>query len=86
MHKDAYETSKSIICSADPLKTLEEAFAHKELPKSSCPTTIVDDNLKLGQKLGINGTPALIMPNGSLVSGALDADSLMKEIDQSGSK
>ncbi len=84
MHKDAYEKSKTILCSQNPLKSLDEAFEHKELPKTSCPTTQVDDNLKLGQKLGISGTPALVMPNGTLVSGALDADSLIKQIDQSG--
>jgi protein-disulfide isomerase len=83
MHKEAYPKSKEIVCSADPLKSLDDVFAHKELPKTDCPTTQIDDNLKLGQKLGINGTPAIIMPNGTLVSGALDSDALIKQIDQS---
>ncbi len=86
MHKDAYAKSKAIVCSKDPAAALDDVFQHKEPPKSDCPTTIVDDNMKLGQKLGINGTPAMIMPNGSVVSGALDADSIIKQAEQSGQK
>lgn len=86
MHKEALPKSKTIVCSDDPLKRLDEVFEHKDIPKSECPTTAIDDNMKLGQKLGINGTPALIMPNGTLVSGALDADNLIKTIDQNSAK
>lgn len=86
MHKDAYGKSKAIVCGKDPAALLEDAFQHKELPKDECQSTQVDDNLKLGQKLGINGTPAMIMPNGYLVSGALDADSIIKQAEQDSGK
>ena len=81
MHKGAYEKSKAIICEKS-MALLEDAFAKKELPKPKCETTQVDDNLQLGKKLGINGTPALIFPDGSLVSGALDADAIISQIDK----
>lgn len=82
MHKEAYDKSKAIMCEKS-LAMLEDAFEKKALPKPKCETTLIDDNIKLAQKLGINGTPAIIMPNGSLVSGALDADALIKQIDSS---
>ncbi len=86
MHKGAYDKSKTIICE-NSLVLLDDAFAHKELPKPSCETTQVDDNIALGQKLGINGTPAIIFPNGALVSGTIDADSIIKKVENSqGSK
>lgn len=79
MHKGSYDKSKAILCE-DSLALLDNAFAGKEIPKPKCETSQVDDNLKLGQKLGINGTPTMIFPDGSLVSGALDADSIISQV------
>ena len=80
MHKEAYDKSKAIVCEKS-LAMLEDAFARKTLPKPSCETKLIDENIKLAEKLGINGTPAIILPNGGLVSGALDADALIKQIE-----
>lgn len=80
MHKGSYAKAKAIICE-NSLSLLEDAFAHKELPKPSCETKQVDENIALAKKLGITGTPALIFPDGLLVSGAMNADSIIKKID-----
>jgi thiol:disulfide interchange protein DsbC len=81
MHKDSYAKAKAIICE-NSVTLLDDAFAHKELPAPSCETKQVDDDLALGKKLGITGTPALIFPDGSLVSGAMDADSIIKKVEK----
>ena len=81
MHKGSYAKCKAIICE-NSLTLLDDAFAHKDLPKPSCETTQVDDNLALGKKLGITGTPALIFPDGSLVSGGLSADSIIQKVEK----
>lgn len=81
MHQDAARKSKAIFCEKS-LQLLEDAFERKQIPDPKCETTAIDDNIKLGQKLGINGTPALIFPDGSLASGAMDADSIIKKIDK----
>lgn len=79
MHKEAYEKSKAIVCEKS-LALLEDAFNKKELPKAKCETTVIDDNIKLAQKLGIDGTPALILPDGRVVSGYKDAKALIELI------
>lgn len=79
MHKEAYEKSKAIVCEKS-LTLLEDAFAKKQLPKAKCETTVIDDNIKLAQSLGIDGTPALVLPNGRVVPGYKDAKSLMELI------
>lgn len=79
IHPNAYEKAKAIVCEKS-LALLEDAFDKKELPKPKCETSIVEDNLKLGQKLGISGTPALIFPDGRVHSGYMDSQSLIKEI------
>lgn len=81
MHKEAYAKSKAIICEQS-LELLEAALEKKPLPAPSCETTAVDDNIKLAGKLGINGTPAVIFPNGTLISGAMAAAEIIKQVDK----
>ena len=82
MHKNAYGKSKTIACEKFSLSLLDDAMAQKPLPEAKCETTAIDDNIKLGQKLGINGTPNLIFPDGTVIPGAADADSIIKTIDK----
>jgi thiol:disulfide interchange protein DsbC len=82
MHSGAYDKAKAIVCEKS-LKLLEDAFDKKLLPPPKCKTTVIDDNIKLAEKLGIRGTPAIILPNGSIIPGYKDADSLISLIDKS---
>jgi thiol:disulfide interchange protein DsbC len=81
MHKDAYKKSKSVVCEKS-LSLLDDAFSKKPVPEPTCETTAIDDIINLAKKLGITGTPALILPNGNLVPGYKDADSLISLIDK----
>lgn len=81
VHQSAVEKSKTIICEKS-LKLLDDAFAKKQLPKPKCETSAVDENLKLGKKIGISGTPSIILPNGNIIPGYKDADSLLSIIDK----
>ena len=81
MHKDAYAKAKAIVCEKS-LSLLEDAFERKPLPAPKCESTAIDDNIKLAQKLGITGTPAIIMPDGRLIPGYLEADALIKQIEK----
>ncbi|MEW6570239.1 MAG: DsbC family protein [Nitrospirota bacterium] len=81
MHPGAYEKSKAIVCEKS-LALLDDAFEKKKVPKPKCETSVVDDNIKLAEKIGISGTPALIMPNGTLIPGYKDADSLISLVDK----
>ncbi len=75
MHKDAYWKSKSIVCTKS-LKMLADAYAHREIPKTECNTKEIDENIKLGQGMGITGTPAIIFPDGRLMTGFLTVKQL----------
>jgi thiol:disulfide interchange protein DsbC len=82
MHKDAYAKAKAIVCEKS-MALLDDAFAKKTLPEAKCDSTAVDDNLKLAEKLGIRGTPAIIMPNGIIIPGFKEADPLIELIEKS---
>ncbi len=81
IHKEAAEKSKAIVCEKS-LKLLDEAYEKKPIPKAKCKAAVIDDNIKLGKKLGISGTPALIMPDGRVISGYRDANALKALIDK----
>lgn len=76
-HPEAYEKAKAIVCEKS-LALLEDAFEKKQLPKPKCETSVIEENRKLAEKLGISGTPALVMPDGRVVPGYKDAKSIME--------
>jgi thiol:disulfide interchange protein DsbC len=82
LHPKSYEKSMAIVCEKS-LALLEDSFANKPLPEPKCKTSEVDENIKLGEKLGIRGTPAIILPDGIIIQGYKDADSLISLIDKS---
>jgi thiol:disulfide interchange protein DsbC len=81
LHPKAYEKSMTIACQKS-LGLLEDNFDGKKLPPPECKTKEIDENLKLGESLGITGTPAIIFPDGSIVPGAMAADALISRIDK----
>jgi thiol:disulfide interchange protein DsbC len=77
MHPGSYDKAKAIVCEKS-LALLEDAYEKKEIPKPKCETSVVDDNIKLGESLGITGTPALIFPDGRLIPGYKKADAIIE--------
>ncbi len=77
MHPAAYDKARVILGSGSP-EILEKAFAGEKLPEpgDKDPKEPVDETLKLGESLGIDGTPAIVLPGGRLITGARDAASL----------
>ena len=78
-HPEAYEKSKAIVCEKS-LALLEDAYENKPLPKAKCETTVIDKNIALAGKLGINSLPTLILPDGRVVRGYKDAQTLQNLI------
>jgi thiol:disulfide interchange protein DsbC len=71
----------SIVCGKkEAANRLDDAFAGKKLPDPDCRSDSVEVTAKLARELGIQGTPALVFPDGKLVSGYMPADALRKLI------
>lgn len=77
----SYEKSKAIVCEKS-LELLESAYEKKTIPKPKCETTAIDDNIKLAEKLGITGTPTMIMPDGRVITGKRDAKTIKDLVDK----
>jgi thiol:disulfide interchange protein DsbC len=65
----SYEKAKSIWCSQDRLKALEDAYSGKELPLPACNTSAIDRNVEWGRRNMIDSTPTLIFENGKIIEG-----------------
>lgn len=75
-HPAAYEKAKAIICEKS-LALLEDAHEKKPLPEPKCQTSVVDENIRLAEKLGISSVPTLILPDGRVMPGYRDAKTLI---------
>jgi len=76
LNLDSYEKVKSIWCSQDKVKALEETYQGKELRSPSCDTSSIDKNMELGKRLLIDSTPTLLFQNGKIVEGYVSPDTL----------
>jgi len=72
----SFEKAKSIWCSQDRRKALEETYQGKELISSSCDTTPINKNMELGRRLLIDSTPTLLFQNGKIIEGYTPPDTL----------
>jgi thiol:disulfide interchange protein DsbC len=71
-----YEKCLAVVC-AKTVELLDDAYSGKKLPPPSCKSTAVDDTMKLAERLGIQGTPSMVLPDGRIVGGYLPADALL---------
>jgi thiol:disulfide interchange protein DsbC len=74
--KAAYGKCLSLVCSKSE-KLLDDAYAGKELPAPACKSDAVDRTIQLANRLQVQGTPSMILPDGRLISGFMEADALL---------
>jgi thiol:disulfide interchange protein DsbC len=75
---NTWKKALSIVCGKkDGAKLLEDAFAGKKLPEAKCKTNAVEETARLARELGIQGTPAMVLPDGRLIGGYMPADKLL---------
>lgn len=69
----------SVLCGeTNAPKLLEDAFHGRPLPEPTCRTSAVEENARLAAKLNIRGTPVTILPDGRMVNGFRDAETILK--------
>ena len=74
--KATYARCLSVVCSKSE-KLLDDAYAGKDLPPAACKTDAVDETILLAERLEIEGTPTMILPDGRMISGYMDAEALL---------
>lgn len=69
----SYDKAVNVWCAADRKQALTDAKAGKDVPNRKCENPI-QDHMKLGELMGVTGTPAIMLENGQLLPGYLPAD------------
>lgn len=70
-----YNTLVSVWCAKDPREAMNLAKARKDVPAAQCENP-VEKQYQLGQMIGVQGTPAIVLANGRLIPGYQPAPQL----------
>ncbi len=77
VHSQSGKDMQSVWCSATPNKLLDAAFKGDTIsPIKSCKIDI-ENHVRLGLQFGVQGTPAIIMNDGSMLPGYLPPEDLL---------
>ena len=72
----SYRKIATAWCADNPQQALTRLKNRQTIPDNVCPGNPVADQYMLGQKVGVRGTPALVLETGEMVPGYVAADDL----------
>ncbi len=73
----SYEKAVSVWCAEDRQKAMTLAKAGKAIEKRTCPNPVAQE-YRLGKALGVGGTPAIILEDGTLIPGYVPPKRLLQ--------
>lgn len=73
---DTYKRSVAVWCSKDRVKAIAIAKNGGKLEMKTC-TNPVDEHMRLGQEVGVEGTPTIVMDDGRVMPGYAPAAELL---------
>ena len=76
----SWAKAENVWCANDRNEALTLAKLDKEYPTRTCDASIVSKHYLIGQDVGLRGTPAIVLHDGTLVSGYMSADKLKQAI------
>lgn len=78
--RDDYRTTVSVWCAEDRNRALDLAKGGDVIENKTCDNPI-DEHIKLANDLGVRGTPAIILSDGSMLPGYIPASKLASQLD-----
>ena len=79
----SWNTSEEVWCANDRPNALTMAKLDRDFESSSCDASAVQDHYVIGRDVGLSGTPAIILDDGTLIGGYLPPDELKTRLEQS---
>ena len=80
------ETARRILCAKDPARAWQDHMLKGTVPPpapASCDSSVLERNLALGQKFGLNATPAILFEDGLFNQGAMTPEALRERLARS---
>jgi thiol:disulfide interchange protein DsbC len=78
----AWATAEHVWCANDRNSALTAAKNDQQFEFSNCNSSVVQNQYQMGQDVGLSGTPAIVLDDGTLISGYLPPDQLRARLDQ----
>ncbi|MCL2102743.1 MAG: DsbC family protein [Syntrophorhabdaceae bacterium] len=75
--KALYEKCQAALCDKSG-KILDDIYAGKEVGPPTCKSNAVDEIIRLVERLQIQGTPSMVLPDGRVTSGYRNAEDILK--------
>ena len=72
---DSYNKAVSVWCADDRKQAMTLAKSGKPIARKSCDNPVQHD-MRLGERMGVNGTPAMVLENGQMIPGYVPAGRL----------
>jgi thiol:disulfide interchange protein DsbC len=67
----AWTKSEQVWCAADRNQALTSAKLDRAFKSSQCDASVISEHYSLGQEIGLSGTPAIVLEDGTLIGGYL---------------
>ena len=77
----SYQKAVNVWCADDPAKAMSDAKEGKSIPKKTCDNPVAQQ-FQLGQALGVQGTPAMYLEDGTSLPGYLPAKNLSAAVNK----
>ena len=78
----AWNTSEDVWCSRDRNAALTAAKLDRSFETAKCDSSIVSDHYMLGKDIGLSGTPAIVLEDGTLIGGYMPPAQLAMRLEQ----
>ena len=78
---ESFEQAVAVWCADDRRSALTKAKAGAVLPHASCKNPVASD-YALGQRVGVDGTPAIYAENGVQIGGYLSPEDMLARLDE----
>lgn len=76
----SWNTAERVWCAADRKEALTLAKLDREFESKDCDASIVHEHYALGRNVGLRGTPALVLEDGTLISGYVPPEELSRRM------
>ncbi len=81
----SWTKAEHVWCSPDQRNALTQAKLDHDFPTSECDASIVQEHYDMGHEVGLSGTPAIVLEDGTLIGGYLAPDQLFATIEETAS-
>lgn len=78
LNSDVANDMQSIWSAKDRKAAFDNAYKGGKISEATSTTSSVKSQFEVGRKIGLTGTPAIILPNGELLAGYVPANELLK--------